>query len=261
MKEFKFFFKPPKELFQIKNLKYKDKYFTYSHYNYYSNLLISLIKEIHFNISLSLTQKFFNKFNVIDFGCADGIFLYALSKYFNNVTGIDSNPRSLSIAELLINKLNLKNVKVICNKDLSFNNLKNQIYDKKYHIAFVLEVLEHIGFSSKTMYYDKITFLNNIFSLLEPYSIIVISVPRMVGLPLLIQYIVFFIFRMVREKISFMDLIKLVIFKKNEKIEKDWFHKHIGFNHLKLQIFLKKHFKILKIVKLPFQNLYVIKSK
>src|SRR5580693_4791377 len=67
---------------KIKRNKKKDTK-SYSEYNYSFTGISSYIKTGHFETVLQLTKEYFHKCNVIDFGCADGIFLPSISKYFN----------------------------------------------------------------------------------------------------------------------------------------------------------------------------------
>ena len=78
----------------------------------------------HFEQALKMTQKFFYNTNVIDFGCADGPFLPSLSKYFNHVLAIDIVPRNLKLASKLSNIMNLRNVELLCNDNMTFNDVK-----------------------------------------------------------------------------------------------------------------------------------------
>jgi len=59
---------------------------SYTSHNYLKPWIYSALKIRHFEAALYLTKEYFHKCNVIDFGCADGVFLPSLAKYFNKVT-------------------------------------------------------------------------------------------------------------------------------------------------------------------------------
>lgn len=155
----------------------------------------------------------------------------------------------------------MNNVKLICNENIPITRLKRIIGFKNFHIACILETLEHVG-NKETMYEDKIKLLENIFKLLNSNGIIIISVPVMVGLSFLVQRIIFSSLGLAWEKLSNYDLIKASIFKNTDNLEKEWsYHRHIGFNHFKLEMYLKKNFKIIKKVNIFFQIIYMIRKK
>ena len=92
---FKYFIQPPRELFSEERLRVLEnsenyEYIPYSEYNFFKPGFSSLIKKLHFEIALRLTRKYFYKSSAIDFGCADGIFLPSLSKYFKSVLAISN---------------------------------------------------------------------------------------------------------------------------------------------------------------------------
>jgi len=252
------YIKPP--LITLKNKTYCQGYKTYSEYNYLRPGISSYLKTKHFEVALELTKNYFNKCNVIDFGCADGPFLPSLSNYFNNVVGIDKNPIFIRISSHLCNQLKLSNVKLILNNDLNLKSLQKSISSKKFHILFLLETLEHIG-DKKDLYNSKINFLNNLFSLLDENGEIVISVPKMVGLPFLIQRIGLFFFGMNREKISFKNLLMAGLFNNTSDLEKEWKDDHLGFNYKTMEKYIKKEFRIIRKINDLFQIIYVIGKK
>ena len=236
---------------------------SYSEYNYLQKSFISSIKRRHFDIVLDLTSKYFYKTNVIDFGCADGIFLPTLSFYFCSVLGIERNKNSILIAQKMIDELSLKNVIIVDNEIESINKIKKEYIKKDYGIIFLLEVLEHIGTSYQTMYEDKITFLKEIFSLVENTGIIVLSVPKMVGISFFIQSVGLSVFNLTSSEYSFKELIKPILFKDTSDIEKYWVpdYTHKGFNHKKLERYLEREFFIVNKIDDFFQVLYVIKQR
>ncbi|MDI6724456.1 MAG: class I SAM-dependent methyltransferase [Methanobacterium sp.] len=242
--------------FWVDNKKFK----TYSEYNYFSsNPVVSKIKRFHFEKALKLTEKYFNKANVIDFGCADGCFLPTLSNYFPQVLGVDIDPDYIEISQNLINKMNLKNCQCICSQGMKIEELMSNI-DGSFDVLFLLEVLEHIGDKNK-LYESKIDFLCEISSLVNEDGIIIISVPNMVGLSFLLQRFGLSILGMYKEELSWKELFYAGFLNRTDDLEKKWrFESHIGFNHKKLEHCLKKKFHILNKNNIFFQTVYVIRK-
>ena len=234
---------------------------TYSWHNYLRPGILSYIKRRHFNLCLDIVDKYFTNVNVIDFGCADGFFIPSLSKYFNNVIAIDINPVFTSISEKIVSKLGLNNVDVICNKDLTIEEIAGKLSGKRCHILFMLEVLEHIGEKPTDMYDSKVNLLNGASTLIDDAGIIVISVPKMVGMAFLIQRIGLKIFGLQRERVSTKDLIMASIFNDKKNLEKQWTKDHIGFNHIIMEKKIEKDFDILDKKNDLFQIIYVIRKR
>lgn len=247
----------PEYSFKINGNYYKN-FRTYSEYNYLGHGFGSNLKRMHFQSALKLTKTYFKKVNVIDFGCAGGCLSPSLSTYFNRVLGIDINPNFTEISQNLINNMNLKNVDVICNKNMDNNELKSVI-NEDFDIVFLLEVLEHVG-NKNRMYKSKIDLLKEISSLIKNDGLIVISVPNMVRLSFMLQRIGFTLFGMQREELSWKQLIKASFLNNTDELEKNWCNGHLGFNHKKLEYHMEKKFKIIHNSNLIFQIIYVIKK-
>ena len=240
--------------------KIDTKYKSYSEYNYLRPGVASVIKRRHFEKALELTKCYFNKANVIDFGCADGPFIPSLSKYFNEVVAVDKLPGFIEIAAKLCKKMRLNNVHLICNKDLEFDVLRNNLTDKKYDILFFLEGMEHVG-NRERMYESKNNFLKELAALIDDNGIIVLSVPKMIGLSFFIQRIGLALLGLHREPISFIDFIKASFFYNTDTLEKKWNGEHLGFNHKKFEIHIKRDFNITKKIKMIFHVVYIINKK
>ena len=133
-------------------------------------------------IALQMTDKYFYKYNAIDFGCADGVFLLSLSKYFNKVVGIDILQGFIKTCKKIIKDLNLENVDVICNENTPITKLKASLLEKKFKVVFMLETIEHIG-DKNSIWDSKIEFLKDVFTLVEENGVIVLSAPVMTGIP------------------------------------------------------------------------------
>ncbi len=232
---------------KLSGLRFWKEYRTYSEFNYLRPGIASKLKRWHFEIALSLTANKFYNSNVIDFGCADGFFLPSLANYFPHVVGIDQQLEFINIANEWVNELGICNVDLICNRDLTPQELKGRLSNNSFDIIFLLEVLEHIGNREdpKTSNSARIRFLKDLFELISDGGFIVISFPKMVGISFLLQRIGLAFFRLHREHISMIDLIKAVIFKDTSKLENQWAGGHIGFNNIKFESYLNDEFSIL----------------
>jgi 2-polyprenyl-3-methyl-5-hydroxy-6-metoxy-1,4-benzoquinol methylase len=261
MKRYRYYVKPPREVYTALGTgDYASGYKTYAEYNYLNEGVAASIKTRHFETALELTKDFFHRSDVIDFGCADGVFLPSLARHFNHVLAVDQKPEFIKMAEGLAEALHLDNVEVRSNKEVFSNDQLSR--GKSYHIMFLLEIIEHIG-SREALYESKIAFLKQASSLLDDGGILVISVPKMVGIPFLIQRIGFAAFGLQREKISLINLLKAGILCDTSDLEKNWEgeYAHLGFNHKKLERFMEKEFCIVKKKHLLFQVIYVIKRQ
>jgi len=202
------------------------------------------MRKRHFEHALQLTREYFGDVNVIDFGCADGPFLPSLSKYFNNVVGVEKGHTNAKVAYEVVRKMHLKNVELICNADLTLDDLKLKMPNHKYHILYLLETLEHIGDKSAP-WGLKVSFVKDLFGLIDENGIIVISVPNMVGISFLLQRLGLFLLNQNREPISVANLLRASLFNDTTDLENQWRGGHLGFNHKKLETHLKKDFKLL----------------
>jgi tRNA G46 methylase TrmB len=133
MRRMKYFIKPAADVYLSSESHYYKQYKTYAEYNYLRPGISSYIKCWHFETALRLTKGYFHNSNVIDFGCADGVFIPSLSKYFNHVCAIDRNPSFVKIASALVSTQNLSNVELVCNDGLTIENTKSRLSGRKYH--------------------------------------------------------------------------------------------------------------------------------
>ena len=107
---------------------------------------------------------------------------------------------------------------------------------------FLLETLEHIG-DKNNLYESKIDFINDLFKLINKDGVIIISVPKMVGFSFLFQRIGFTTLGLDRAPISIKNLIKASLLNDTSELELQWNRGNIGFNHTKLEKYLKSNFK------------------
>ncbi len=214
----------------------------------------------HFEYALRLTEDYFQECNVIDFGCGDGPFLPSLARYFNYVVGIDRKPEFVELASKVVNVAGLRNVELICNCDLAMHDLKSKLGKTKYHVLFLLETLEHVGDKSN-LWESKVNFVKELYDLIDETGVIVISVPNMIGIPFLLQRLGLFLLGANREPISMTNLLRASFFKDTTDLEKQWRKDHLGFNHKKLESYLRKEFYILKKRNILFQTIYACVRK
>jgi len=230
---------------------------TYTEYNYLAPGIASYIKTWHFEKALALTRSYFHHANVIDFGCADGVLLPSLSKYFNHVCAIDRNPAFITTASALVDELHLSNVELLCNEGLTIEDVKSRLAGREYHVLYLLETLEHVG-DRDAMYDSRVRFLKEIADLIAKEGIMVVSVPNMVGIFFLIQRVGLALTHSLRETLSVRELLKASLLNNTAGLEKRWDGGHLGFNHRKLENRMKLEFRILKKSHIMFQVLYLI---
>ncbi len=233
---------------------------TYSEYNYLTPGIASAIKTWHFEKALSLTKDFFHSANVIDFGCADGVFLPSLSRYFNHVCAVDRNPAFVATASTLVNDLQMTNVDVLCNDGMTEEELKSRLSARPYQVLFLLETLEHVG-DKEALYDSRIRFLKELLGLIDEGGRVVISVPNMLGFSFFVQRLGLALTHSLREPITLGNLIKASLLHDTGNLEKMWDGGHLGFNHAKLERRMKLDFRILKKCNIMFQILYVITAR
>lgn len=147
---------------------------SYAHYNYLRPSFISKLKRHRFEVALSLARPYFGSC-AIDFGCADGVFLPSLAKYFSSVIAIDKDAQSVQKANTLILAMSLTNVTAIQSSDQA-------LIQAPCSVLFLLEVLPYIE--------DQIGFVRQLLSLVEPAGAIIAAVPRMTGPLFAIKYLV-----------------------------------------------------------------------
>jgi 2-polyprenyl-3-methyl-5-hydroxy-6-metoxy-1,4-benzoquinol methylase len=261
VKRARYYSQPPREAFSaMPGGEYTPGYKTYAEYNYLGSGIASAFKSRHFEVALALTKDHFHQCNVIDFGCADGVFLPSLSKHFNHVLAVDKNAQFVEVAQKLTEALHLDNVEVRLNNGAFSQDLR-PAPSLHYHIIFLLEILEHVG-SSEAFYESKMDFLKSTASLLDEDGLMVISVPKMIGIPFLFQRLGLSILRARRERISLGNLLKAGLLRDTENLENNWQEcDHLGFNHDKLEHHLGRNFIIVEKRSLLFQMVYMVKMK
>jgi len=241
---------------------------TYTTRNYGKGIA-GYLKKRHFEAALELTAKYFHSANVIDYGCMDGPFLPSLSKYFNNVIGIDISQQNINDAFRVIQNMNLKNVRLICIETIKVSQpmvrpdiITSKFEDQNYNIIFLLETLEHIG-DKDNLYLSQVEFLKDLFKIIDDDGIIVISVPKTFGLAYLFQIIGLWLLGQHHELNchSVTTLFKASFWIDTDSVEKLWCGYHEGYNYKKLEKNLQKNFNLVSKKDLVFQKIYLIKNR
>lgn len=256
------YFKPPAaRAFRESGVEYRPGHATYTSYNYAGGGMAARVKAAHFEAALRVTREHHGRSGVIDFGCANGVFLPALARCFPRVHAVDIRPDMVAVAERVRDELQLDRVTLVCNSDRDFASLARDTRGGDYRVAFLLETLEHIGEPGR-LYESKTEFLEQVLGLLEPGGIAVVSVPVMVGLPFLVQRLGLWALGLHREAIGRKDLANAVLRRNTDALEPAWTgNAHLGFNHLKLESRLRERFRIVDRRNLIFTQLYVVASR
>lgn len=115
----------------------------------------------HFSRYRFASQFITDKCNVIDIGCGAGYGSYELSKYAQNVLGIDIATEAIEFAKTNYQSLNL-NFQVSDCRDIHLRN--------EYDVAVSFEVIEHID--------DIASYLNSVKSTLKEMGTFIVSTPN-----------------------------------------------------------------------------------
>jgi 2-polyprenyl-3-methyl-5-hydroxy-6-metoxy-1,4-benzoquinol methylase len=237
------------------------EYLTYSHYNFLRPGLIAKIKSRRFEVALRMAREHFGKTGAIDMGCADGILLPSLSRYFPHVVGIDPDERVLATARGLLSGIGATNVELIANAGLSTDDLLERLSGRAYGVMFLLDTLEHIGRSPASMYDDKLAFVDEMFRLLVPGGVMIISVPKMVGPAFLAKYAVQTALGMHRERVSATELFRAGLLLDASPLEPHWSGGHIGFDQRRLARLVKDRVDVLEQRSLTATLMWAIRRR
>ena len=235
---------PPLSVFDSQQEGCPPEQRSYGLYNYLRPGLIPHIKRQRFETALKLARPYFGPNAAIDVGCGDGVFLPSLSRYFQNVAAIDRYDHVLHTAQQLVEVAPLKNVTLLNNCDMDFEQVGEQL-GRNFRVAFMLETLEHVG-SLPNLYESKADFLDGVFTLLQPEGVIIISVPRMVGLLFFIKYLMQWSLRLPTEPMQWREVFRSAFLRDTRNLEPLWNGSHVGFNHLKLTEVLRSRFHLVE---------------
>jgi 2-polyprenyl-3-methyl-5-hydroxy-6-metoxy-1,4-benzoquinol methylase len=258
---FSYFEAPPAELYRRIERALGPEAPTYASYNYLGAGVGSYVKSLHFDVALKLARPYFGRGKVIDFGCADGIFLPSLSRLFPSVIGIDRDPRFVDVARRVVRELGLANVTLVCNAGRELSDLAHEVGEHESDVVFLLETIEHVGTPGR-LYESKLDFLEGLFSFVRRGGLIILSVPNMVGLPFLIQRVALAASGLRREEISARNFAKAVLLRRTDDLERGWTtDAHLGFNHQKLERHLRERFVVVAKRNLVFSLVYSVRRQ
>lgn len=176
------------------------------------------------------------------------------------MVGIDINPNFIEMANQVTKKAKLNNTRCICNEGMDFEKLKTFLGDETFHVAFLMEVLEHVGDHGIKQHRTRAHFLKNVSELLHSNGLMVISVPIMIGIPFLLQRVGLTFFNLHREPYSIPEFFLSVFLKNTKRLESSYRNGHKGFNHERFEKTLED-LKIVAKIRTFFQMMYVIKKK
>ncbi len=252
---------PPASAYSGKQTEYAPGHTTYAGYNYLRGGLIARVKASHFEAALRMTRPWFGRANAIDFGCADGVFLPSLARWFPKAVGIDRDADSVDIADKAMRALDLPNVRVICSDGADPSALAAQLAPDQFEVLFTIMTLEHFGEQGR-LYESRVDLVENMFDLLEPNGVIIASVPNMVGLPFLLQRIALSTTNLHRDPIGPLQLFNSIVRKETTALEPNWTPEtHLGFNHIKLLDALRERMYVLKHRSLFFEEMFLLSRK
>ncbi len=214
---------------------YRGAYRSYSDYNYLRPGPIAALKRRHFTVALELARPWFHRTAAIDFGCADGIFLPSLARYFPRALGIDRDPAACAIAEAVVGDLGLANVRVLCTAETDAGApLRAAIATASpegYGIAFALETLEHIGAPDRgDADARRAAIVRDLLALLAPPARIIVSVPHMTGLRFLAKYGAQRILGVADERLTLGEALRAGIRHDTMALAPRWRGGHVGFD-------------------------------
>lgn len=264
----RYFVRPAPGVLESDSEAYIGPYRTYAHYNYLRPGPIAALKRRRFDIALSLAQPWFYKTGAIDFGCADGVLLPSLARYFTRVAAVDTDSRVIPIARQVVEESHLEHVDVIDSHDMPLPVLRARLLgkngDREYGVMFLLETLEHVGpdFPADADCYGyRVQFLRDLLTFLAPPARIIISIPRMTGIGFLTRYVTQSTLGLAHEHIPVGDALRAGILGDTSALDSQWTGGHLGFNERKMERELRRAFNVVEERRLPFTLMFTIERR
>jgi hypothetical protein len=241
---------------------YRDEHPSYSAYNYLRPGPIAWLKRRRFDVALTLARPWFHRTAALDFGCADGVLLPSLARYFLFAVGIDRDPTACRIATAVVADLQLGNVRVLCTAGAEAPaqigpRLPAPVAPARgYGILFALETLEHIGPSDAT----RVETVQALFTALEPDARMIVSVPRMTGMVFFAKYLAQRLTGMADEPLSLRDALRAGLWHDTTRLTQRWQGGHVGFNERTFERALGSVVRIVQRRATPLSLFYVLAS-
>jgi hypothetical protein len=244
----RYFVRPAPGILESESECYIGPYRTYAHYNYLRPGPIAALKRRRFDIALHLARPWFYKTGAIDFGCADGVLLPSLARYFTRVAAVDLDVINSHQMPLPVLRARLAGPRG----------------DREYGVMFLLETLEHVGPDAPAgtdCNAYRVQFLRDLITFLAPPARIIISIPRMTGIGFLTRYVTQSTLGLAHEHIPVADALKAGILGDTSGLESQWTGGHLGFNERKMERELRKAFNVVEERRLPFTLMYTIERR
>jgi 2-polyprenyl-3-methyl-5-hydroxy-6-metoxy-1,4-benzoquinol methylase len=255
---FRLYRPPPPSVYDAMDGEYLGRSSSYAAYNYLGGGPVSHVKSAHFEAALEEAAPLFGDAAVIDFGCADGVFVPSLARHFGSVLAIDQREDFVARTRQVVDACGLSNVEVLCNAGTSMEELAGRLRPRGFRAAFLLETLEHIA-DPADLYGSRAAFVERLLDLLRDDGVVIVTVPTMVGPAFAVQRAVLAACGMQRESLSRKELFDAVVRRRTDALEPRWNPwAHLGFNHLKLERALAGRLRIVEHRNLVFSQLYVV---
>lgn len=129
--------------------------------------LLGAVRRVRFQRALQLARRYGSRL-AVDYGCANGVFLPALSREYHTVIGYDVDIWWRPAAE---RSLVYPNVKLAWSQD----ELAQRLEGRRADAVFCLEVIEHVAPAARP------GLLAHMHELLSPYGNLFLSMPIEVG--------------------------------------------------------------------------------
>lgn len=218
--------RPSSDVYTSKDSTAGGGYDTCAQFSYQRPGLVPPPSRDHFEVALRLARPHVGRGPAMDFMCANGVLngvlVLSLAKFFPPGTAHDTGEEALRPARALVDALELQHVRVVINRGMSLAEMRDAA-GAPARVLFPLETLEHAGDPAR-LYPSKIEFVEGLSSLLEDDGVIVVSVPTMVGVPLLLRYWVQSALRLSHERQSSVRILRSGFLKDTEALEphREW---------------------------------------